>query len=120
MEKTNDNLINDNEYVTVTVIGYEKDDIFGYTAELYLVNKSDKNVMFSADEVSVNGYMIDPLFATSVLAGKCAFASMTWFESALEENEISNVEEIEFKLRAYNNDNWFGDDFANVPVVLNP
>ena len=118
--KTTDKVIIDNEHLTVTVIGYEKDDILGYSAKLYLVNKSDKNIMFSADEVSVNGYMIDPFFATSVLAGKCAFASITWFESALEENEISNVEEIEFKLRAYDNDNWFGDDFANVPVVLNP
>lgn len=48
-----DNVIIDNNYITVIVTGYEKDDIFGYTVNLFLLNKTDKNVMFSVDEASV-------------------------------------------------------------------
>lgn len=115
-----DTVLVDNDYVTVIVTGYEEDSIWGYTVNLFLLNKTDKEVMFSVDEASVNGFMADPFYAKSVAPGKCAFSSMSWYNSTLEENGISTVEEIEFKLRAYDYDNWFGDDFANELITLNP
>ena len=118
--QSTDNVIIDNEYVTVIVTGYEKDDIWGYTVNLFLLNKTDKNVMFSVDEASVNGYMADPFFAKSVSSGKCAFSSMSWSDTTLEENGITAIEEIEFNLRVYDEDNWMGDDFANKNVTLTP
>lgn len=118
--QASDNVIIDNDYVTVTVTGYEIDDIFGYTVNLFLLNKTDKSVMFSVDEASVNGFMADPFYATSVSAGKCAFSSMAWSDTTFEENGITEVETIEFKFRAYDEDNWSGDDFANETITLNP
>lgn len=118
--QANDNVIIDNDYVTVIVTGYEDDAIWGYTVNLFLLNKTDKDVMFSIDEASVNGYMADPFYATEVAAGKCAFSSMSWSDTTLEDNNITDVEEIEFKFRAYDSDNWFGDDFANEIITLNP
>ena len=115
-----DNVIIDNDYVTVIVTGYEQDEIFGYMVNLFLLNKTDKNIMFSVDEASVNGFMADPFYADSVLAGKCAFSSMAWSDTTLEENGITEVETIEFKLRAYDEDNWFDGDFANETITLNP
>ena len=115
-----DTIIIDNEYVTVIVTGYEDDSIWGYTANLFLLNKTEKNVMFSVDDASINGYMADPFFAKSVSAGKCAFGSMSWSDTMLEENGIVAVEEIEFNMRAYNEDNWLADDFANEVITLNP
>ena len=115
-----DNIIVDNEYVTVVVTGYEDDPIWGYTAKLFLLNKTDKNVMFSVDEASVNGYMTNPFFAKSVSAGKCAFSSMSWSDTDLEENGITVIEEIEFNIRAYDEDNWLDDDLANKTVTLTP
>lgn len=115
-----DNVIIDNDSVTVIVTGYENDDIWGYSANLFLLNKTDKEVMFSVDDVSVNGFMIDPFYATSVPAGKCAFSSITWSNGALEENGITNVEEIEALFRAYDVDNFMAEDFANEVITLNP
>ena len=115
-----DNVIIDNEYVTVTITGYEHDDIWGYTVNLFLINKSDKEVMFSVNDSSVNGYMIDPFYAISVMPKKCAFSSMSWSDSALEENGVSDVEEIEFFLRAYDSNDFAADDFANEVIALNP
>lgn len=119
-EQPSDNVIIDNEYITVIVTGYEDDSIWGYTAKLFLMNKTDKTVMFSADEVSVNGFMADPFYATTVTAGKCAFSSMSWSDDILEENEIIDIDTIEFKLRAYDEDNWLNGDFANETITLNP
>ena len=118
--KETDNIIVDNEFVTVVVTGYEHDSIWGYTANLFIVNKTDNNMMISADEVSVNGFMVDPFYATSVSAGKCAFSSMSWMDTTLEENGITDINEIEFRLRAYNEDDWFADDFANELITLVP
>ena len=107
-----DNVIIDNDYVSVIVTGYEEDEILGYTVNLFLLNKTDKNVMFSVDEASVNGFMADPFYATSVSAGKCAFSSMSWSDTTFEENSITEVETIEFKFRAYDEDNWFWRRFC--------
>lgn len=114
------NVIIDNDYVTVIVTGYEDDEIWGYTANLFLLNKTDKTVMFSVDDASVNGFMADPFYATSVSAGKCAFSSMAWSDTTLEENGITEVEEIEVLFRAYDADDFMGEDFANEVITLNP
>ena len=112
--------ITENVHVTVIVTGYEDDEIWGYTANLFLLNKTDKTVMFSVDDASVNGFMADPFYATSVSAGKCAFSSMAWSDTTLEENGITEVEEIEVLFRAYDADDFMGEDFANEVITLNP
>lgn len=119
-----DNVLVDNDYVTVIVTGYEMDSIWGYTVNVYLVNKTDSEVMFSVDDASVNGYMADPIWAESVSAGKCAFDSIYWYDSTLEEIGITDpeneIETIEFSLRAYNNEDWSADDYVEQTVTLNP
>lgn len=118
--KDSDNVIIETEDVTVTVLGYEVDDLWGYSAKLFIENKTDKELMFTVDEVSVNGFMIDPLYATTVGAGKCAFDSISWSDSSFEDNAITEVEEIEFLFRAYDSDDWFADDIVNETITLNP
>ena len=118
--QSSDNIIIDNEYVTAIVTGYENDDIWGYTANLFLVNKSDKEIMFTVDDASVNGFMVDPFYSTSVMPGKCKFSSMSWSDTTLEENGITDIEEIEFIFRAYDSDDWSADDFVNELITLQP
>lgn len=117
---SSDNVIIDNEYVTATVIGYDEDNVWGYTINLFLQNKTDTEVMFSVDEASVNGYMVDPFWATSVQPGKCAFSSMSWSDTTLEESGITEIEEIEFLFRAYDYNDWMADDLTNETIILNP
>ena len=115
-----DNVILDNEYVTATVIGCSDDPIWGYSVNLFLQNKTDVEVMFSADNASVNGYMADPFWATTVQPGKCAFNSMMFSDSTLEEIGVTEIENIEFVLSVGNNEDWTAEDFANEEVILNP
>lgn len=115
-----DTVLVDTDDVTVIVTGYEYDDVWGYTVNLYLENNTETEVMFSAGDASVNGYMIDPFYADSVPAGRCAFSSMSWYEDDLEENGISDIEEIEFQLKAYDNEDWTGDYFVDETVTLTP
>ena len=115
--KPSDFILVDNEYVTVIAVGYN--DSTDFEIGLFLLNKTDKEVMFSVDDASLNGFMIDPYFAKSVLPGKCAYGSMNWSSSQLEENDITDVEEIEFKLKAYDYNDWFSDPFAEEIITLN-
>lgn len=119
---SSDIVLLDNEYVTMLVTGFEEDHIWGYTANVYLVNKTDVAVMFSVEDASINGYMIDPFFAQSVSAGCCAFGEMTWSEESLAEDDISikDIETIEMTVRAYNDEEWQDDDFANETVTIEP
>ena len=116
----NDNIILDNEYVTAIVTGYDPEGFFGYTVNMFLINKTANDVMFSVDGASVNGYMSDPFYATAVFAGNCAFSSISWFEDTLKENGITNVETIEFELIAYNLNNFADDNYAEMIVTLHP
>lgn len=118
--ETTDTVLVDNDAVTVLVTGYDPENMWGYTVNLFIVNKTDTTIMVSVDEASVNGFMLDPFYADSVDAGKCAFSTMSWFESDFEDNGITDVENIEFTLRAYNEDDWSDDDFANECITLTP
>lgn len=115
-----DQVLVDNDAVTIIATGYEKDDITGYTVDLFLVNKIDKDMLVGIEDASVNGFMADPFYAASVRAGKCAFGSVTWANSTLEENGISEVENLEFTIRAFNENDWSEDDFVNELITLNP
>lgn len=118
--QSSDTILVDNEYATVIVTGYTNDDIWGYTANLYIVNKTDAAVTVSVDEVSVNGFMADPFYADIVDGGKCAFSSISWVDSIFEENSITEVETIEFILRVHDSNDWMADDFVNELITLNP
>lgn len=64
--------------------------------------------------------MADPYFATTVSTGKCAFGSMTWSDSTFEESGITEVESIEFLLKAYDYNDWTRDNFVEQTVTLTP
>lgn len=87
-------IVVDNEYCTLIVTGFAEDDIWGYGMNVYLENKTDKKVMFSTDNVAVNGYMCDPYWATTIPAEKRSNTALTWFSNVFEENGITQVEEI--------------------------
>ena len=91
--------------------------MFVYSVEVFLVNKTNTEVMFSVDDASVNGFMLDPYFAKSVNAGKCTFDSICFY---IEDSGITTIEEIEFILRAYDFNNIWAPDFVIESVELIP
>ena len=115
-----DRILVDQEDFRVIVTGFVRDPVWGFTAQLFMENKSDKQVMLTAEDASVNGYMADPLFAVSMDPGNCAFGRMSWSDTTLQELGITQVEELEFVLRAYDETNWNAKDLVNLPVKLTP
>ena len=91
-----------------------------YVLSVYAENKTDRDLIFSWDMVSVNGYMIDPFWAASVTAGKKLCSEVTFYRSDLESNAIEAVKNIEFTLLVSDYDDWEADYLLKNTYTYNP
>ena len=110
----------DNDQVCFVILESGIDNIWGYSLHCYLENKTDKTLMFSWDDVSVNGFLIDPFWATEVAPGIRSYSDISFSKSEFEKNDIDSVEEIEYSMRVYDSDDWFGDDIFGDTLTYKP
>ena len=98
----------DDNGVEIVVKGLSDDSILGPSIVVYISNTSEKNVCVQACDVSINGFMVDPIFSSEVVAGKHAIGTITFLSTELEENEITAIEEVELSFHIFDNDSWDG------------
>lgn len=110
----------DDENCTVKITAVDAESIWGYALNVYLENKTDMELMFTVEDVSVNGFMCDPFWACSVAAGKKANEQIGFSDTDFEKNGIETVEEITFTLRVYDNADWLAEDVFNQTFTVNP
>lgn len=110
----------DNEDCAMIVTGFDPDNMWGYTMNVYLENKTDKNLMFSIDGAAVNGFMCDPFWADSIVSGKRSNTTISWMESDFEDNGITDVESLTLPIRVYDEDDWMAEDLINETFTVNP
>ena len=91
----------DNDDCQIVVTEFDPGNSWGYAVHLYLRNKTEEDLIFSAENTSVNGFMCDPFWAEIVTAGNAAYSTILWDTAALSENGITKVEEISLPLRVY-------------------
>ena len=113
-------VIIDNETICFVILDQEDDNIWGYTLNCYLENKTDKTLMFTWDDVSVNGFMLDPFWARSVAPGMRSYSGISFSSSGFEENGITDVEEIEYTMRVYDSNDWLGEDVFKDTLTYKP
>lgn len=100
-------LLYDNNGIKIISKGIFTDDpIFGPEVLLYIENNSDKNVTIQARNTSINGFMVDPTMSAEVAAGKKAIDDITFLNSDLEENQITDIETIETSFHIFLTDGW--------------
>ncbi|MBE6959557.1 MAG: hypothetical protein E7448_02405 [Ruminococcaceae bacterium] len=110
----------DNDQFTVKITGIDPKGTWGYTLKVFLENKTDKELMFSTDDVSVNGFMCDPFWAVSVAAGKKANEEISFSEGDFKKNGIESVEEIVFTLSIYDSNDFMADDLLEQAFTVKP
>lgn len=84
----------------------DEDSFWGSAILLYIENTSDKNVGISVDEMSINGFMMKPIFQSIVYKDKKAFDDITILSSDLEENGITSVDTVELKFKMFDPDTY--------------
>ncbi len=93
----------------------EEDSWLGKELVVYIHNASDRNVTIQARDVSVNGFMVDPVFSCDIAPGKHAIDKITFMSSDLEKNEIKTIESVELSFHIFDGDTW--NDIVDTPVV---
>ena len=84
----------------------DEDSFWGTAILLYCENTSGKNVGISVQEMSINGFMMNPLFSTTIYNGKMSIDDITIFSSDLEKNGVEAIEDVELKFHIYNADSY--------------
>lgn len=101
----------------IRIVGKTVDEnsFWGTAILLYCENSSGKNISISVEEMSVNGFMMNPLFTTTIYDGKMAVEDITVFSSDLEENGIEKIEDVELKFHIYDAETY--DTIADSDVI---
>lgn len=96
----------DDNGIEVMVKGLDEDSFFGPCVKVYIANNTDQDITIQTRNVSINGFMVDPLFSTDVLSGKHAISGITFLTSELEENEITEIKTLELNLHIFDSTSW--------------
>ncbi len=120
-DKDSDTVVVDNDDVKVVVVGYEENELTGYSVQFYFENKSeDKTYMITTSDVYVNDTSTDPVLYEELAPGKCSFQDMTWWGTEFEDNNIDKVEKIEMILKVRDSEDLFADSIYEESVTLKP
>ena len=96
--------------IRIIAIGISENASFlGPGLRLYIENNCEKNITVQVRDVSVNGFMIDPVFSSEVLAGKKIIDHIIFFSSDLQKNDIQSVsdfEEVELSFHIFESESW--------------
>ena len=85
------------------------DDYYGFTCKVYLENKTDLNLYFSADYTAVNDYMASSYFGETVAPGHKTNAELHVYRDDLEENNITDIGKLTLKMIVRDDDDWSAD-----------
>ena len=112
--------IDENDQARFIIYGANDDPIWGYTVLAYMENNTDDFVMFSWDDVSVNGSMCDPFWAKMLAPHTAGYAEISFLSSDFEENGIETVENITFSLTVSNYSDWTAPDILDGIYTYEP
>lgn len=110
----------DDANCTFTVESYDPDSLWGYGMNVYLENKTDKTLMFSLQDASVNGCVADPFWASEVAAGMKDKTEIDFYSADLEKYGIEEVTELTFTVRIYDSEDWAADPYVEESFTLYP
>lgn len=110
----------DDENCTFSVQLASKNEHLGLTLDAQCVNKTDKNLYFTWNTVSVCGYMYDPLWAEQVPPNATLNSTIYIDTYQLEQYGITSVDEITFTLHIFDGDDFMAEPFVNEPFTIYP
>lgn len=97
VEEEMNTVLVDNEDIKITILSkYEKShDVAAATGyRLKIENKADYNMYIYAHDVSVDGVMVEPVFAPDIVAGKTLYDSLCWTDAFGGEVVITTLDQL--------------------------
>lgn len=103
--------------VIITAKGLSHDSILGTQIDVFVENKSDKDVGISATAVIVNDYMISDLTSIKVTAGNKSNDHISLSSNELDAAGIENISEIELYLHTFNPETYMTEKESDKIVI---
>ena len=94
------------------------DSLWGQGVLLYIENNSDKNIIVSTDNLSVNGYMVNGYLYSTVMSNKKAIETVILSSTDLEDNDIESIEDLALSFDIINADTWM-NIFSSDEITVN-
>jgi len=95
----------------------DNDSFWGSELSAYIENNSGYDATMQLRDVSVNGFMVDPIFSCNIVNGKKAYDNITFRKSEFEDNGIKDIDDIELVFRFINDvsrDGSFNSEKINI------
>ncbi len=102
-------LIYNDDKIEVIYLGKSITTDGDWKLKLSISNNSDTDWEFVLMNVSIDDYMIDPIFRVTVPKGKKANEDIYILHSILEHNNLSEISNIEFQLHYFDTVNPIGE-----------
>ncbi|MGL4850605.1 MAG: hypothetical protein ACRC28_17070 [Clostridium sp.] len=104
------NVIYEGNGIKVIFKGIKEEEFLGLGVKVLIENKTDRKILVNVEDLSVNDFMINGIFNSNIEAGKKANDKIILMYHELEENDIEEVENIEFKF-SIKEGNTYMDEF---------
>lgn len=117
-QSTNENIVYEDEYIRVEYNGVEKTRYSdgSYDIIVTVENLTDQSMTVQAREMSINGYMVDPIYSCDIAAGKKSKEGMRISSDSAKDCPISDIENIETRFICYGS--GFNSLEKTEPIVL--
>lgn len=76
----------------------DEDTFLGTAVQVYMENNSKRDVIVQCENMSINNMMMEGYFSTQINSGKMAIDTIDVLSSDLEENNITEVQDVELNL----------------------
>ena len=85
-KKEESKVLFEDEFAKVTYTGTDRDATVGPEINIEIENKSDKDLTLQLRDVSVDGYMSDPIFSADILQGKKSKEKIGFLKDKVDKN----------------------------------
>ena len=96
----------DNQGLKITATKLKTDPFMGPVLYLLIENNTETDLTVQTRNVSVNGYMADPIFSSDVAAGKKVNDTVDFMSSQMELCGIDDIADIELSFHVFTTDDW--------------
>ena len=104
--------------IKVVIKGLDEEGVMGPGIVTYIENSGDKGITVQTRDVSINGFMVDPIFSADVLPGKHAISTITFMTSELEKNDIKEIQDVELSFHLFESANIMNNIADSDPVKI--
>ena len=104
---TKGTVVVDEQDIKIYVLGKKVNKKYGdVDIEVYIENNTDKTIKVSTDNESIDGFMVDASFYTSVKPGMKAYDFISLYGDELKENELEDFTSMELIFDIYDSETY--------------